>query len=264
MFDEPEESRDEVASDPASRAREKSDEFRMHAELAAVFEAVRKFDAAIRSDLNPEVARDIQRTIAKLDKSKTPESPVLPEQSLADAARLLDLPKTLELPTNDYHISRRPGEVLIVRWLAGDEVESYYERIQAHFDAAMEGYRDEEKQMHAWKSDPATLAYFDALDKVEVKMAEKYLREPIKTHNLFVLSTQAADELDILYLADYVMGVPASEIVGGQSAPPEEQPTEQDRAWFFKLFSLRGMIKGEERMCYFAFLQKAEDTFSDW
>ena len=52
----------------------------------------------------------------------------------------------------------------------------------------------------------------------------------------------------------------AWKIVGRASAPPEE-PTESDRAWFFKLFSLRGMIDGIERMCFFTYLQKAEDTF---
>ena len=54
MFDEPEERPDETARDPAARAREKSDEFRMHAELAAVFEGPRKFDAALRADLDGE------------------------------------------------------------------------------------------------------------------------------------------------------------------------------------------------------------------
>jgi hypothetical protein len=103
------------------------------------------------------------------------------------------------------------------------------------------------------------LAFLDALDKVEVKMAERYLRPFIRTHNLFVLSTQAADELNINYLADYVMSVPASEIVGSASAPPDEAPTERDLAWFFKLFSLRGTKDGVEQMCFFAFLQKSDE-----
>ena len=91
-------------------------------------------------------------------------------------------------------------------------------------------------------------------------MAERYLRDLIRKHNLYVLSTQAADEMDILHLCDYVMGVPAAEVVGPASAPPEE-PTERDRAWFFKLFSLRGMHEGVEQMCFFTYLQKSEDTF---
>ena len=46
-----------MASDPAKRAKEKADELRLHAELFAVFEGVRKFDAAIVPGLDPELAR---------------------------------------------------------------------------------------------------------------------------------------------------------------------------------------------------------------
>jgi hypothetical protein len=49
--------------------------------------------------------------------------------------------------------------------------------------------------------------------------------------------------------------------VGAASAPPEA-PTERDRAWFFKLFSLRGMNEGAERLCFFTYLQKTDE--SDW
>src|SRR3954467_4534453 len=108
MFDEPNESPAEDAANPADRAREKSDEFRMHAELAAVFEGPRKFDAGIYPDLDPTLARDIQRGFAKLEKAKSPESPVLPEPSMADAARLLKLPDTADVSTNNYHVHRRP------------------------------------------------------------------------------------------------------------------------------------------------------------
>jgi hypothetical protein len=185
---------------------------------------------------------------------------VLPEPSAVDAAALLSLPQASGLSTNDYHIHRRPGEVMIVRWLAGDEVEAFYERIQAHFDAALEGYKEDERQAHEWKQDTGTQAYLAALEKIEVRIAERYLREPIRQHNLFVLSTQAADEINIAYLCDYVMGVPAAELVGPASAPPAEEPTEQDLAWFFKLFSLRGIAEGEERMCFFTYLQKSEES----
>ncbi len=91
-------------------------------------------------------------------------------------------------------------------------------------------------------------------------MAERYLREVIKKHIVFVLSTQTADEINIAYLCDYVMGVPAGEVVGEASAPPGE-PTEKDLAWFFKLYSLRGVVEGVERMCFFAFLQKTEEEW---
>src|SRR5687768_2648632 len=63
MFDDPEETPAERSINPADRAREKFDEFRMHAELAAVFEGCRKFDAQILPTLDPDIARDIQRTI---------------------------------------------------------------------------------------------------------------------------------------------------------------------------------------------------------
>ena len=82
MFDEPQEDPTERSFSPNDRAREKSDEFRMHAELAAVFEGCRKFDARLIPGLSSDVARDIQRSMAKLEKSKSPGGPVLPSQYL--------------------------------------------------------------------------------------------------------------------------------------------------------------------------------------
>jgi hypothetical protein len=111
-----------------------------------------------------------------------------------------------------------------------------------------------------WKQDPQTLAYLEALDKIDVRMADRYLREPIRKHKLFVLSTQVADEIDILHLCDYVMGVDAADVVGKASAPPEDGATERDRAWFFKLFSLRGIVEDVERTCFFTFLQKTDEN----
>ena len=262
MFDETNEGPTEHPLTPADRAKEKSDEFRMHAELAAVFEGCRKFDAQILPGFDPQLAREIQRGFGKLEKSKSAESPVLPEPSAAEAAGLLNLPDARSLSTNDYHIHRRPGEVMIVRWLAADQVETFYDRLQAHFDAALNGYRDEERQSHEWKKDPDTLAYLAALDTVEVKMADRYLREIIRTHKIFVLSTQSADEINIAYLSDYVMGVSPTDLVGRASAPPDE-PADRDLAWFYKLFSLRGIIEGIERMCFFMFLQKSDEMGDD-
>jgi hypothetical protein len=163
--------------------------------------------------------------------------------------------------TNNYHIHRRPGEVMIVRWLAGEQVETFYTRMQAHFDAALTQFREEERQSLAWKQDPQTLAYLKALDAIDVRLADRYLRDPIRQHNLFILSTQSADEIDIIHLADYLMSVDPADLVGRASAPGEA-PTESERAWFFKLFALRGMQDGEERMCFFTFLQKSDD--SEW
>lgn len=264
MYEDHEEEPAERAFNVDDRVRDKSDEFRTHAELAAVFEAKRKFDAEIDVGLSAEIARDVQRAIGKLERAKAEGSPVLPAESAGDAAAVLDMPKSLGVTTNDYHVHRRPGEAMIVRWIAGAQVEQFYERVQAHFDAALEGYREDERQAKGWQQDPKTIAYLEALDKLEVKMAERYLRDPIKQFNLFVLSTQSADEMNIAYLCDYVMGVPAAEVVGLKNAPPDEAPTDRDLAWFFKLFSLRGVLEGEERMCFFAYLQKADaDDFGD-
>src|SRR3712207_2597241 len=89
--DDPTDRPDERPADPAQRAREKADELRMHAELAAVFEGCRKIDARLRPGLDADLARDVQRTVARLEKAKTPDSPVLPPPVAADAAGLLAL-----------------------------------------------------------------------------------------------------------------------------------------------------------------------------
>jgi len=259
MFDEPSESPQERNVDPAQRAKDKSDEFRVHAEVAAVFEGPRKFDAEIRR-LDDQTARDFQKRMARLEKSKSQESPVLPAESMPDAAALLKIPSEGALSTNDYHILRRPGEVMIVRWLAGDQVESFYERIQAHFDVAMDDFKQEQREAFGWKQDPKLTSYLDALDKVEIKMADRYLRDVIRKHNVFALSTLTADQMDISHLAETVMGAQVSDVVGAASALPDD-PTESDRAWFFKLFSLRGIVEGVERMCFFTFMQKAEESW---
>jgi hypothetical protein len=260
MFDEPQEDPAERAFDPKARAQEKADEFRMHADMFAVFEGCRKFDARLLPGLDMQVARSVQQAMGRFAKAKSPGSPVLPPESAIDAAAILDLPATTSLSTNDYHIHRRPGEVMIIRWLAGDQVEQFYQRLQAHFNAAMDGFREEEKADNQWKQDEQTAEYLKALDEIEVKMADRYLRDVIRHHGIFVLSDQSADEINIAYLADYVMGLSAAEIVGAASAPPEE-PTEQDLAWYYKLFSLRGMVQSQERMCFFTFLQKTDEGF---
>jgi len=260
MFDEPEEQPAERHLSPADRAKEKADEFRMHAELFAVFEGGRKFDAQVVAGLEAGLARQIQQTIGRLEKSRSPESPVLPAQSAEAAAGLLGMPQSRGISTNDYHVCRRPGEVTIVRFLQGEQVETFYERAQAHIDAALGVFREEERHTHQWKQDPQMLAYLEALDAIKMPMAERYLRQPIRQHQLFVLSTQAADEMNIAYLTDYIMGIAPAELVGPAAAPPD-QPNEQDLAWFFKLFFLRGMHDGEEAICFFTYLQKSDDTF---
>ena len=61
MFDEPDEPPAERPADPIVQAKEKFDEFRIHAELAAVFEGKRKFDAQILPTLSADLAREVQR-----------------------------------------------------------------------------------------------------------------------------------------------------------------------------------------------------------
>ncbi len=258
MFDEPEESPQDRNLDPAQRAKDKTDEFRVHAEVCAVFEGPRKFEADIRR-LKDDVARDIQKRMARMEKSKKPDSPILPPESAVDAADLLKL-SSEQFSTNDYHIHRRPGEVMIMRWLEGEQIDSFYERLQAHFDVALDDFKSEQREAFGWKQDAKMTSFLEALDKIEIKMADRYLRDVIKKHNVFVLSTVTADQMDILHITETVMGVEPAQVVGDASAPPDD-PTESDRAWFFKLFSLRGMIDGKERMCFFAYLQKADEEW---
>jgi hypothetical protein len=259
MFDEPSESPQERTVDPAQRAKDKTDEFRVHAEVCAVFEGPRKFDSEILK-LDNEIARDVQKRMARLEKTKKPDSPILPPESAAEATAIMNLAGKDALSTNDYHISRRPGEVMILRWLEGEQVETLYERIQAHFDVALDDYKSEQREGYGWKQDSKMTAYLDALDAVDIKMPDRYLRDVIRKHNVFVLSTLTADEMDISYLTETVMGAQVTDVVGAISALPDD-PTESDRAWFFKLFSLRGVIDGVERMCFFAYLQKAEESW---
>jgi len=261
MYEEPDESPAERVLDPANRAKERADESRMHAELAAVFEGRRKFDVAIIPGLDADLARQVQKTVARLERAKAPDSPILPPASMAEAAELLKLPEARELSTCDYHIYRRPGEAMIVRWLEGEQVETFYERLQAHFDAALEGFKEDERQALGWKQDPKIAAYLKALDEIDIKMPDRYLRDLIRKHNLFVLSTQTADEINIAYLCNQLMGVSMEEVVGARSAPPEDGASDRDLAWFFKLFSLRGMDGDTEQMCFFTYLQKSDDSF---
>jgi hypothetical protein len=84
----------------------------MHAELAAVFEGKRKFDAELRPTVDANLAREIQRTVATLEKSKLPDLPIISPDASDAARELLEFPKTRQFSTNDYHVHRRPGEVI--------------------------------------------------------------------------------------------------------------------------------------------------------
>lgn len=260
MFDEPTEPRQEQASGPEQRAREKADELRMHAELAAIYEGPRKFDAEVRVGLDGDVARDVQRSIGKLAKAQMMDTPVIKPESMGEALRVLSLNDASGLQSNDYHVYQRPAEVMIVRWIEGQQVQSFYDRFQAHFDAAITQVRDDERNNHGWKNEPGIAAYLEALDKVEISMADRYLRDLIRKHGLCVCSSWSADEINILFLADHLMGVGADRIVGDAFAPADASD-ESQLAWYFKVFALRGVVKDVERMCFFTFLQKA-DSFA--
>ncbi len=260
MFDESDPPPPELHVDPAQRAAEASAELRMHAHLAAAYEGPRKFDAALLPDFDADMARLVQRDVARLEKAKLPDVAILPHAAQDDAAKLLDYARQNALALGDYHIHRRPGEVIIVRWLAGEQVATFYERLQAHFDAGLTALRDEQRSLHGWKGEPATLAYLDALDAIDDRMEERFLRGIIKEASVAAMSTVAADEMNIQHLCEYLMGVPSAAVVGKASAAPENA-TEQDLAWYFKLYSLRGVHEGVEQMCLFTFLQKSDDTF---
>ena len=258
------------ARDPALAAKEQADSLRMHAEIAAVFEGPRKFDAAVTPGLDPDLARDVQRTVGKLGNTIIKAGPVLTGANAAEANRILDLPTTHGLSTNDYHVHRRPGEVMVVRWLAGaEQADTFYQRLQAHFDAAFEAHKEDERQANGWRQDPAAAAYRTALDAITVDMPERYLRDAVRVARATVMSTLTADEMNIAYLCDHVMGVPAAELVGRASAPPAGgEPKDADLAWYFKLFALRGPAPrgggaAGERLCFFTFLQKATAD-DDW
>ena len=83
---DPGESPTERPITPAEQAKEKADEFRMHAELVAVFEGRRKYDAELLSNLDRDVAREVQRTIAKLEKAKEAETPLISATAAPDAS----------------------------------------------------------------------------------------------------------------------------------------------------------------------------------
>ena len=247
------------ARDPAAAAREQSDGYRLHAEIAAVFEGPRKYDAAITPGLDPDLARDLQRTVGRLGNGIIKDGPVLTGPAAADANRLLQLPTARGLAVNDYHVHRRPGEVMVVRWLAGaDQTDAFYDRLQAHYDAAMDAHKEDERQAYGWRQDPVATAYRAALDGLTVDMPDRYLRDVVRRGKATVMSTLAADEMNIAYLCDHVMGVTVADVVGRAAAPPAD-PKDRDLAWYFKLFSLRGP---GERMCFFTFLQKSDDN--DW
>ncbi|MEM6313887.1 MAG: hypothetical protein AAF743_07355, partial [Planctomycetota bacterium] len=201
----------------------------------------------------------VQQLVGTVHKGMDPKlGPLVTPNHVEDAATLLAMPDDEGLTTGDYHTRQGVGELLIGRWLRGDEVETFYERYQAHFDAALGHFRDEERSAFEWKGDEPTLAYLDALDDIEANIAEQQVRAAVKEHGVHALTTLTVGELDILYLVDHLMGVDVDDLLGDDSALPDE-PTEADRTWFLQLFSLRGLHAGNEATLLFAFLQQADE-----
>ncbi len=242
---------------PKERLDTKLEPIRIHSELAAVFEAVRKFGVRIVPGLDMEVVRDVQQTTARLEKTKTPGKPFLEPTPRLGAISLFEYLAGSGLSTGDYHIHRRPGETMIVRRIVGEEVDTFYQRMQAHLDVALKQAQAEEKQAHEWKADPATTEYLNLLAEFKLKMDERWYRQHIKVLDAFCLRTQTADDLNIRYLAEIIMGVGIADVVGAASVPTSEA----DVSWFFKLFSLCGQVAGTEQIVFFAFLQRTNDSF---
>jgi len=263
MFDEPQERRDDATPDATERLREKVGSLRMHAELAAIFEGPRKFDAELVPGLDAGFARDLQQTFGKLAKNLNPTYPVLEGEEKEQAESIFARIEAAELAQNDYHIHRRPGEVVLFRWLTGEGVDSFYERFQAHFQAGLEQAREDDRQALGWKDDPSTNKYLEALDDLELRMADRYFRDALKKHiEFFALTTLVADEMNIVYLTEYLMDVTPADLVGRASAPND--PTDESQlGWFFRMFSLRGTCNDKEHMCFFVYMQKSDESFDD-
>lgn len=254
---------DESPAQPTQRARERIDEIRMYAELGAIYEATHKFDADILP-LSGNDARDFQQAVAKLARQKVENSSLIQPQATADALGLLK--RAIELGTNDYHLARKPGEVILLRSLQGPEVDQFYDRMEAHLKAGIEGLREDEEQALAWKDDPDTRAYLKALADPVDPMATRYARPIVQQHPVAILSTWTADEISISYLVESIMQRNISDVVDPSNIP-EDGMDESQLAWFFRLFSLRAAPldpdtkQRTEHMLFFTFLQKTDDDF---
>lgn len=260
MYDDPDERKDDKAAAPELRLKEKLDELRIHADLCAIFEGTRKFDAQVKTDVDANLVRDVQQIVGKLEKSKKPGMPFLTPARALGATTLFESLEVQGVSTGDYHVLRRPGEVMIVRWIKGEQVETFYQRLQAHMDVAIKQTREDERQALAWKNESATNTYLEKLDEAELDMQKWWMRDLLRDHELATVRTQTADEINISYIADFIMGVGAAALVGEEFAPPGGAD-DAELAWFFKLFALCGTRDGVEQIVFFVFLQKTEEEF---
>ncbi len=121
----------------------------------------------------PQLARDMQRAMGRLEKSKSPDSPVLPgpRRRCGRPAEPSQSPRPVHQRLPHPSPARRSDD----RPLAGqgDQVETFYERLQAHFDAALEGFRKTNGRPTNGSKTRKTLAYLAALDAIEVRMADR-------------------------------------------------------------------------------------------
>lgn len=252
----------EQSDDVFTRVSEELNQFRLYAEIAAVFEGCRKFDAVILPTLSGDTAREVQRGMARLEKSiAEPSLPVIPPDQTELAEQVLNAFRTYDLSTNDYHIYRRPGEAMILRWLEGEQVAVFYQRLQSHFDAMLENAREEHRWVDPSEMDEKTKTYQQLLHKADqIRLEERWFRDLVRDRGVCALSTQTVYEMNIAFLAEDVMGTSPEEVVGEESAVLFD-PSEQDLAWFYKLFLLRGVRNGLEQMCFFTFLQKSNESW---
>lgn len=255
-------------TDPEQAAKDKLEELRMYAELAAVFEGPRKFDQAFRRDLPLDLAQRLQRGLLTLERARPGQSQLIPAEHISLARELLAAHDTAGLTCGDYHAAVRPGQVLIARWIQGGDFDTFHERLSDHFDAMLAGHIEDEESARRWLGDSTLPKYLQSLKKHKPNLPERYLWAFIRSGGVpACLSTHTADELNIAFLAETVMGLTVGEIVGQQAALAVSDdddaawPDESDLAWYFKLFLLRGTVEQVPTACFFAFLQKTGD---DW
>lgn len=253
-------------TDPEQAAKDKLEELRMYAELAAVFEGPRKFDHAFRRDLPLDLAQRLQRGLLTLERDRPDQRQILPDEHIPLARQLLSANDAARLTYGDYHASVRPGQVLIARWIHGGDFVTFHDRLSAHFDAMLAGHIEDEESARRWTGDPTLPKYLQSLEKHKFNIAERYLLPFIQGGALpACLSTHTADELNIAFLAETVMGLSVAEVVGQQADSArfddDAWPDESDLAWYFKLFLLRGRVEQLPTACFFAFLQKTRDEW---
>jgi hypothetical protein len=252
---------DDQTSQPKQRLAQTLAALKQHAEFAAMYEGPRKFGDAVRPDLDAELARSIQQRVAKVA-SKIGPGPLVNASQQTLARELLRLHTAEGLAPRDYFIYRRPGEVMMVRWLAGDDVSTYHQRMQAHFDVALKQTQADEREKLAWRNDEKDNAYLELLDEATFEMSHYTAREIVTRSKMAVMSSLMADAVHIGFLCEQVMGVSAAEVVGAAFSPPADAGDEEV-SWFYRHFSLRGVLDEVEAVMNFTFLQKTSDDWFD-